>query len=371
MSAVPFLNLKPQYQKLREEIRAAVDRVLDSQVCIGGPELEAFEAEVAQFTSAKHAVACSNGSDAIVLALKALKIGPGDEVIVPSFTFFATAGSVSLVGAKPVFADIEADTFNICLKSVESLLTPQTKAVIPVDLFGQAANITGLKALLKDRNIPIIEDSAQAIGAEHAGQPVGSLATLTTFSFYPTKNLGACGEGGLVTTQDPALDETLRQLRNHGQSGRYEHAQVGMNARLNAVQAAILRIKLKHLPEWMQARRQHAAFYREALGDLEGKGLKLPFVHELSSRHVYNQITLRLAKRDKVRAALTDKGIGSGVYYPCPLHLQPCFQDLGGQAGQLPESERACDEVLALPSYPELPEDHRQQVVDALREALG
>ena len=283
----------------------------------------------------------------------------------PAFTFFATAGSVRLVGAKPVFADIEEGSFNIDGSSLESLVSDKTRAIIPVDLFGQPANLSEVVKIAKDRGLKVIDDAAQAIGAEHKNQKVGSICDLTTFSFYPTKNLGACGEGGLVTTNDSNLAEKLRQLRNHGQSSRYEHAYVGLNARLSAIQAAILRIKLRHLEEWTAVRQAHAQKYRELLSDR--KDLVLPPLSPATSCHVYNQFVVRVKERDRVRESLTAEGIGTGVYYPIPLHLQPCFQELGYAKGDLPVSEKACEEVLALPCYPELDSSKVERVAATLK----
>lgn len=365
MDPVPFLDLRGQYKKLKDQIRPVVDEVLESQICIGGPQLTNFEKEIREHTHSMHAVGCSNGSDALLLALKALDIGPGDEVIAPSFTFFATAGAIRLSGATPVFADIDEATFNIDVEKLEALVTEKTKAIIPVDLFGQAANMTAVNNIAQKHGLKVIEDSAQAIGAEHKGQRVGSMADITTFSFYPTKNLGACGEGGLVTMNDEALATKVTQLRNHGQSGVYEHAYIGMNGRLPSIQAAILRIKLKHLDDWTATRNAHAELYRGLLADVDG--LVLPTVAPETTRHVYNQFVVRVPKRDEVRKALSEQGIGSGVYYPLPLHLQPCFADLGYKKGDLPVSEKACAEVLALPCYPELQSSQVEQVAAALR----
>jgi dTDP-4-amino-4,6-dideoxygalactose transaminase len=365
MEPVPFLNLRGQYEKIKEQIRPVIDEVLDSQICIGGPHLVAFEKEICQATGAAHAVGCSNGSDALVLALKALDIGPGDEVICPSFTFFATAGSVRMVGATPVFADIEPGTFNIDVGLLPGLVTKNTKAVIPVDLFGQVADLTAVNDFARAHKIKVIEDAAQAIGAEHKNKRAGSLSDLTTFSFYPTKNLGACGEGGKVTTNDADLAKKLEQLRNHGQTGRYEHAFVGLNARLPSLQAAILRIKLQHLDDWTSTRQAHAQAYRELLANVPH--LTLPTVGADSTRHVYNQFVVRLKNRDAIQQGLQSQGIGCGVYYPMPLHLQPCFEDLGYKVGHLPMSESACKEVLALPCYPELKSSQVQQVAKALK----
>lgn len=364
---VPFLDLKAQYAQIREEVRIAVDRVLDSQACIGGPAVAELEAAVAMTCGAAHAVACSNGSDAIVLALKALGIGPGDEVLVPTFTFFATAGSVRLCGAKPIFVDVELDTFNIDLKSAAQLVSPACRAMIPVDLFGQASNMSAVMDFARQHKLKVIEDSAQAIGAEHKSQRVGGIADITTFSFYPTKNLGACGEGGLVTTNDGGIAKVLMQLRNHGQSSQYLHEMVGMNARLDAIQASILKIKLQHLDRWTAERQAHAAQYRELLSDCADR-IALPVQAPESTRHVYNQFVVRVADRDKVKAGLAERGIGSGVYYPLCLHQQPCFAELGGKAGDHPKAERAAGEVLALPIFAELSPAQIREVAAALRE---
>jgi dTDP-4-amino-4,6-dideoxygalactose transaminase len=369
MTPVPFFDLRQQYAPLREAVRAAVDRVLDSQMCIGGPEVEGFEARVERLCQGGHATACSNGSDALVLALKACGVGPGDEVIVPAFTFFATAGSVALCGARPVFADIDLDSFNLDADHVASLIGANTRAIIPVDLFGQPADLDAFTALAKRHGLHIIEDAAQAIGSHYKGRPVGGQSELTTFSFYPTKNLGGCGEGGLVMCRDGDRAEHIKQLRNHGQSSRYEHATLGMNGRLDALQAAILRVKIEHLESWTRAREHHAARYREQLASLPE--LTLPAVSATTSRHVYNQFVLRVEKRDALRDALTERGVGTGVYYPLALHHQACFAPHIEAPIERPQSDRCCREVLALPIFPELTDEQVDRVCAAMKESLA
>lgn len=363
--AVPLLDLKAQHATIAETVNAAIARVVASQGFILGPELTALESEIACYCGARHGIGVSSGSDALLVSLMALDIGPGDEVITTPFTFFATAGAVARLGAIPVFVDIDPETFNIDPAAIAVAITPRTRAIIPVHLFGQCADMTAILAAAGD--IPVIEDAAQAIGASHDGKPAGSLGRIGCFSFFPSKNLGAFGDGGMVVTSDDDLAERLRLLRAHGARPKYIHAMIGGNFRLDALQAAIVRAKLPHLEHWTAARRRNAEIYRERLAGLQG--LTLPKVR--FERHVYNQFIIRLDERERVRTILTEHGIGNEIYYPKPLHLQECFADLGYVSGDLPVAERAAAEVLALPIYPELSEAQIDEVVSALEKALG
>ncbi len=375
MNKVPPFNLTRQYQTIAKEVSAAVQDVLASGCYIGGALVESFEQQFSEYTGVSDSVACNSGTDALYLALRALQISPGDEVITTPFTFIATAEVISVVGATPVFVDIDAQTFNLDLSKLEAAITPQTKAIIPVHLFGQPLDMTALIQIASQHKIAVIEDCAQAVGAEWAGQKVGSIGHIGCFSFYPTKNLGACGDGGVVTTNDPAIASQIRMLREHGMSRvRYRHEETGINSRLDALQAAILQIKLRYLDQWNNARSEIAANYQELLQPLPG--VVIP--QEASGgRAVWNQYTIRLIKdgndgyRDKVRNQLQQLGISSTVYYPLPLHLQPVYQDLGYQVGQLPIAEQACQEVLSLPMFPELSFEEQQQVVYGLKDCIS
>ncbi len=373
--SVPLLDLSPQYESIRTEVDEAVQRVVTSQYFILGPEVEGFEAEMAAYLGVPHAVGCASGTDALLLPLKALDPQPGDEVILPSFTFFATAGAVWNAGFTPVFCDIDPVTFNVTRQTVEAVWTERTRAVIPVHLFGQMAPMVKINALARERGAVVIEDAAQAIGArQDAGVPgetepggkvmAGAAGDAGAFSFFPTKNLGGFGDGGMVSSRDAALAEKVAKLRVHGGRQMYHHEMVGTNSRLDALQAAVLRVKLPHLPEWTEARRSNACRYHGALEDVDG--VTLPETRQ-GNYHVYNQYTIRARRRDELREHLAGKGIGSGVYYPVPLHLQECFRELGGREGQLPETERACREVLSLPIFPELGTDRIDRVVDEIR----
>ncbi len=367
--AVPLLDLKRQYQPLREEIRAAMDRVCDEQRFILGPEVEAFEREAAEALSVGGAVGVSSGTDALLVALMALGIGKDDEVILPVFTFFATAGVVARLGARPVFVDIDPVDYCLDISGVADQLNPCTRAIIPVHLFGQAADMGGLAEVAEE--IPVVEDCAQAWGTTYSGRPVGGIGNMGAFSFFPSKNLGGFGDGGLVTTNDPELVELLRQLRMHGQSGVYEHSHVGGNFRLDALQAAVLRIKMRHVEAWVEGRRTNAARYAElfAQAGLDGI-LGLPRAVE-GRGHTYNQYVVRAPKRDELRAHLAERGIGAAVYYPLPLHLQPCFRHLGYREGDFPVAEQACREVLALPVFPEMTSAEQEEVVGAIAAFYG
>jgi dTDP-4-amino-4,6-dideoxygalactose transaminase len=339
-----------QYAAIREEVRAAVDRVFDSQQFILGPEVDALEAEIAAYCQCRHAIGVSSGTDALLAALMALGIGPGDEVITTPYSFFATAGSIARLGARPVFVDIDPATFNLDPRGLNAALTPRTRALVPVHLFGHLADMPALRSFARHHNLPIVEDAAQAIGAAQDGRPPGTLGDLACYSFFPGKNLGGAGDGGLVTTNNDDLARRVRLLRSHGASPKYYHALIGGNFRLDALQAAVLRVKLPYLEHWTEARRANAQAYRDAL-----HGLPLTLPVELPGyRHVYNQFTIRSAQRDALMAHLRRNGIGTEIYYPVPLHLQACFAHLGHTPGQFPHSEAAAVQSLALPIYPEL-----------------
>lgn len=364
---VPLLDLKAQFHGLREAMGAALLRVLESQVFIIGPEVEALEREVAAYCGARHAVGLSSGTDALLAGLMALGVGPGDEVVTSPFTFFATAGSIWRLGARPVFVDIRPDTFNLDESRVADALTDRTRALMPVHIFGQCCDMDALSALARERDLPILEDAAQAIGATWKGARAGALGTIGAFSFFPSKNLGGLGDGGMATTDSDSLAAALRQIRMHGQSGTYIHESVGGNFRLDALQAAGLRVKLPHLDLWAKGRAENAAWYTRRLAE-EGleEFLVAPPVHP-SAGHVFNQFTLRAKNRDGLREALKAAGIGHAVYYPLPLHLQPCFAALGHKPGDFPAAEKASRAVISLPVYPELTEEQKERVVAALK----
>ncbi len=366
---VPLLDLKLQYASLREDILSAVTRVCDSQQFIMGPEVERLEFEIAAAIGVPHAVAVSSGTDALLAALMALGIGEGDEVIVPTFSFFATAGSVSRVGATPVFVDIDPETLMLDVDRVRAVMTSRTKAIIPVHLYGLCADMDALAAAAG--GVHIIEDAAQAIGASYRGRPAGALGTIGCFSFFPTKNIGAFGDGGLVTTADEALAARVRLLRNHGARPKYVHHEIGGNFRLDALQAAVLRVKLPHLAEWNRKRRANAAKYRElfAQAGLSDR-VRLP-VEPAGRTHVYHQFVVRVPERDSVRAHLASHDVGTEVYYPLPFHRQPCFAHLGYTADAFPNAEAAAADVLALPIYPELTVEQQQHVVDSIAECVA
>ncbi len=368
--AVPLLDLEAIHKPIAGPMREAVIRVLESNRFIGGPEVEQFESEIAAACGSRHAVGVSSGTDALIVSLMALGIEPGDEVIVPSFTFFSTAGSVHRLGAKLVFCDIEPRTFNLDPEHFETLITPRTRAVIPVHLFGQCAPMDVIAEICRARGIKIIEDAAQAIGAVFQGRQAGTMGDTGCLSFFPSKNLGGIGDGGLVFTQDEDLADRIRSLRDHGARRRYYHSRVGGNFRLDAIQAAALRVKLPHLDAWHQQRRANAAEYQRAMADLEEKGfLRLPM--EISGmKHVFNQFVIRVENRDALLSHLAENQIGTAIYYPVPLHLQECFADLGYKEGSLVQSEQAAKEVLALPIFPGLSTAQREKVVRCIREFL-
>jgi dTDP-4-amino-4,6-dideoxygalactose transaminase len=362
---VKLLDLQAQYTPLREEIRRAIDAVCDSQALILGPFVERFEKKLADYCGTQYAVGVSSGTDALLCSLMALGIKPADEVICPSFTFFATAGCIARLGAIPIFAEIDPRTFNLDPNRIESKITAKTKAILPVHLFGQTADMQAINAIAARHGLKVIEDAAQAIGAKCHGQRACSMSLAGCLSFYPTKNLGAFGDAGAICTNDAAFAETCRLLRVHGSGHQYSHKLVGGMFRLAAIQAAVLEVKLKYLETWHAARRRNAALYDELLAD---SPIITPYI-EPGNWSIYNQYVVRVPNRDAVKARLAERGIGSAIYYPIPLHLQECFAHYGGRAGDLPETERACREVLALPVYPELTEEQVRHVAVELRAA--
>jgi dTDP-4-amino-4,6-dideoxygalactose transaminase len=367
---IPLLDLAPQNSALAPELRAAFDRVLASNAFILGPEVVAFEAEVAAHIGVKHAIGASSGTDALLMALMAHDVGPGDEVIMPPFTFFATAGAVARLGAKPVFVDIDLRTYNIDVARIAEKITSRTKAIIPVHLFGQAADLEALAALGAKTGVPIIEDAAQSLGARGRDFSVGGVGAYACFSFFPSKNLGALGDAGLLTTNDDALAKRARLLRTHGSEPKYFHALVGGNFRLDALQAALLRVKLPYLERWTVGRRENAARYDQlfAAAGLPTDVLVTPA--RAYAGHVYNQYMIRTPRRDALLAHLKSQGIGSEIYYPVPMHLQQCFAYLGERAGAYPHSERAAREIMALPIFAELGKERLERVASTVVEFL-
>jgi dTDP-4-amino-4,6-dideoxygalactose transaminase len=363
---VPLLDLDAQYRPLRSDILAAITRVCDSQRFIMGPEIDALERELSTLLGVRHAVAVSSGTDALLLALMALGIKAGDEVVTPTFSFFATAGAVSRLGATPVLVDIDPATFNIDPEQAAAAITPRTKAMIPVHLFGLAADMDPLMAAADRAGVPVIEDAAQAIGTSYKSRPIGGIGALGCFSFFPSKNLGAFGDAGLLTTNDDALAERSRLLRTHGMKPKYYHHLVGANFRMDALQAAVLRVKAPHLDSWTKGRQANAARYRTLFraAGLEG-AVALPF-EPADRTHIFNQFVLRTPERDALKQHLDANGIGNEIYYPVPFHLQPCFADLGYRRGAFPHAERAADECLAIPVYGELTLAQQETVVAAI-----
>jgi dTDP-4-amino-4,6-dideoxygalactose transaminase len=366
LNKVPLLDLKAQYQNLRPQILEALDRVCDSQHFILGPEVTSLEDSVARFCGVKSAVGVSSGTDALLVALMAIGVGPGDEVITSAYSFFATAGVIARLGARPVFVDIDPETFNMDFNQVRSRIGSRTRAIIPVHLFGRCMDLDPLLAVAKRAGIAVIEDAAQSLGASDSqNKQAGALGLMGCFSFFPSKNLGGFGDGGIVVTSNSGIGETLQVLRVHGSKPKYHHRIVGGNFRLDALQAAVLNVKMPHLPQWIQERRRNASRYRdlfEAARLLDC--IRLPQDHP---GHTYNQFVVRTAARDQLKAFLQEHGVETEVYYPLPLHLQECFHHLGYQRGDLPEAERASLECLALPVYPELEEDQQRYVVEQIR----
>jgi len=407
MSPVPLLDLRAQYAAIRGKCREAIDRILETQGLVLGPEVEAFERECAAYCGAKHTVGCSSGTDALLMALMACGVGDGDEVVTSAFSFFATAGSIRRLGARPVFADIDPLSFNLAPGDIEDRLTPKTRAILPVHLYGQCADMPPILDTARRYGLPIVEDAAQAIGAESGGKRAGAMGEIGCFSFYPTKNLGAFGDAGLVTTNDDALAEKLRMIRVHGSARRYYHDILGGNFRLDALQAAVLRVKLEYLDSWTEARQRHAAAYNAMFEEADAvlapaqaaellrmaqsgepvdwmrkvilpaecpgggrgtlRGVSSPFA---GHRHVYNQYVIRTDRRAAVMAELDKCGIGHMIYYPLTLPEQECFKDLGYKRGDFPAAECAAVTALALPVYPELNEDQIREVADAVVRAL-
>jgi dTDP-4-amino-4,6-dideoxygalactose transaminase len=365
---VPLLDLKAQFRAIKPDVMAAIEAVCDEQGFILGPRVAELEQAVAKYVGADHAVGCASGSDALLLSMMAMGIGHGDEVITVPFTFFATAGSISECGARPVFVDVQPDTFNMDPAGIEAAVTPRTKAIMPVHLFGQCADMEAINAVAKRRKLAVIEDACQAIGASRNGVRAGALGDTGCFSFFPTKNLGGFGDGGLITTRAASLNDTLLMLRVHGSRIRYVHELPGINSRLDALQAAVLRVKLNHLDKWAEGRRRNAGRYERLFADARlSERIALPKTGR-GNVHVYNQYTIRAQKRDDLRAWLREKGIGSEIYYPIPLHLQSCYRELGYKKGDFPVSERASEEVLSLPIYAELTEDQQARVAGAIGE---
>ncbi len=388
---VPLLDLKSQYATMKEEIQAAINRVCDSQYFIMGPDVAALEEELASYCQTKFALGVSSGTDALLLALMAIGVKAGDEVITTPYTFFATAGCIARLGAKAVFVDIDLQTYNIDPTKIEEKITPKTKAIMPVHLYGQCADMTPIMEIAKRHQLYVIEDAAQAIGAEYQGQRAGSIGHIGCFSFFPSKNLGAFGDGGAVTTNDPDLAKMMKIMRVHGGEPKYYHQYIGGNFRLDTLQAAVIRVKLKYLNDWTAGRQANAAHYNQLFaktGLIETRNnsdlrVILPFESDQSGqyslrtrptenpfpshRHIYNQYVLRCTdKRDGLRAFLTERKIGTEIYYPVPLHLQKCFAEWGYQAGEYPHSELAANETLAIPIYPELTAKQRETVVEGI-----
>jgi len=365
---IPLLDLVAQHRTIREEVVREVVRVIDSQKFILGEEVSKFEAEIAAYCEAKHAIGCASGSDALSLSLLALDIKPGDEVLTTPYTFFATAGAISRAGGVPVFVDVEEDSFNLDVNQLEDVLAahPKVQAIIPVHLFGGCADMDVILALAAARGIAVIEDAAQSIGSEYKHRRAGSLAQMGCFSFFPSKNLGGYGDGGMITTNDSSLAERLTALRVHGRTGKYFHQWIGVNSRLDALQAAALRVKFRHLDKWTEGRQANAERYRQALGSASVPVVP-PVPLDYQNRHVYNQFVIRCDNRDRLQAYLKEQGIGSEIYYPLPLHLQPCYSDLGYGKGAFPVSEKLAETSLALPVHSELATEDIDSICDAIR----
>ncbi|RME86248.1 MAG: DegT/DnrJ/EryC1/StrS family aminotransferase [Planctomycetota bacterium] len=367
MSPIPILDLKFQYQAIENELWPVLKKIFETSSFILGPEVEALEKEIEAFTGASYNLGVSSGSDALLISLMALDLQPGDEVITTPFTFFATVGSILRLYCKPVFVDIQEDTFNIDAHEIPKVLSQKTKALVPVHLYGQCAEMDEIQK--EAPHLPIIEDAAQAIGAKYKGRSAGSLGLMACFSFYPSKNLGGATEGGLIATKDFQLFEKMKMIRNHGSKGGYIHEFLGGNFRLSAIGAAVLRLKMKYLEDWNQLRRENAKLYQkyfQELGLLESGKIRPPFVAE-GNLHTYHQYVIRCEKRDELQSYLSSKGIQTVVYYPKPLHLQPALAHLGYQEGDFPRAEKAAKEVLALPVYPGLKEEDIREVATQIR----
>ncbi len=364
---VPLLDLHQQHQALRQEILAAVERVLDSQQFVLGPEVRNLEEEMAAYLGVKHAIGCASGSDALLLALMALDIKRGDEVITSAFTFFATGSAITRVGARPVFIDIDPRTYNIDTEKIEAAITPRTRAIIPVHIYGQCADMEPIEDIGRKHGLPLIEDAAQAIGAMDRDRRAGSIGAIGCFSFYPSKNLGAAGDAGMVTTSDEALAARLKNLRVHGAATEYHHDEIGINSRLDSLQATVLRVKLKYLADWSEARRQKAARYAELFQQTKLPCEIVPPLVRSDGTHIFHQYVIRVAQhRDSLMTHLRENGVSTRVYYPVPLHLQECFAYLGYREGDLPETERATAETMALPCFPELRDEEQRYIVETI-----
>jgi dTDP-4-amino-4,6-dideoxygalactose transaminase len=366
---IPLLDLVAQHQTIRDDMLEAVTRVFDSQQFIMGAGVESFEQEIAAYCKVKHAIGCASGSDALLLALMALEVGPGDEVVTTAFTFFASTSAITRLGARPIFVDIARDDFNLNIDLLERAINPKTKAIMPIHLYGQCAPMEEILMLAARHQIPVVEDAAQALGAVYDSPTIkgraGTLGAVGCFSFFPSKNLGGAGDGGMMTTNDAALAAQLRLLRTHGMEPKYYHKIVGVNSRLDALQAAVLSVKLKRLDQWNDARRANAELYQQLFAAAGVEEVVLP--KSLSGRgHIFHQYTIRCERRDELRSWLQAAGVGSDIYYPVPLHLQECFRFLGYRSGDLPETERASEECLSLPIYPELTSDQQHYIVEKI-----
>lgn len=368
-SKIPMLDLNAQYASIRGEIQAAINAVLDSQHFILGPQVQSLEEEIARYCGRKFGVGVASGTDAIILALRAAGVGPGDEVLVPSFTFIATADSVSLLGAKPVFIEIQPESFNLDPQKIASKITSRTRAIVPVHLYGQAADMDPIMEIARQHGLKVVEDNAQAIGATYKGKKTASIGDLGCISFFPSKNLGGYGDGGMVVTDSEDFYKRLRGLRGHGGTKKYYSEEQGWNSRLDEIQAAILRVKLRHLDNWNSARRKNAAKYDALFGGVGVNGVRTPRVMGWGD-HVFHQYTIRVPKRDAVQKTLAEQGIATTVYYPTPIHLQPIYASLGYRQGDLAETERAAKEALSLPMYAELSQLQMERVVNAVARAI-
>lgn len=364
---VPLLDLRAQYQAIKDEILAATENLYETQHFILGPVVQKLEEQVAQYCHTKYAVGVSSGTDALLISLMAAGIGPGDEVITSPYTFFATVGSISRLGATPVLVDIKTDTYNIDAQAIREKITKKTKAIIPVHLYGQCCDMGPILEVAQEHDIKVIEDAAQALGAEYKGRRAGSIGDMGCFSFFPSKNLGAFGDGGMVTTSSDIMREQLMLLRVHGSHPKYYHKVVGGNFRLDALQAAILLVKLSYLDRWTEARQRNAMYYRE-LFHSQGLDVFITLPAEKEGRHIYNQFVIQLqSRRDELKSSLAESGIGTEVYYPVPMHLQPCFEHLNANEGDFPNAEAAAKKTLALPIYPELTNEQQAYVVQKIK----
>ncbi len=364
---VPMLDLSEQYSTIREEVLSKLDQVMSSSQFILGSHVKQVENDIALMSNTKHGIGVGNGSDAIHIALQAAGVAEGDEVITTSFTFFATAGAIARANATPVFVDIDPITFNIDPSKIEAAITPKTKAIIPVHLYGQMADMDAIMKIAKKHDLHVIEDAAQAIGSTYKGKQVGEMSSAATYSFFPTKNLGAYGDGGMIVSTNDELAELARVIRVHGSKPKYHHHVLGYNSRLDEMQAAVLSVKLPHLATWSENRRNHAAYYSEELNEKVSRFVKTPVEIE-GNYHVFHQYTLRVEKRDELQAYLKEQGIATMIYYPIPLHMQPVFEGLGYQEGNLPETEKAAKEALSLPMFPELKREQQDYVIEKIVE---